>query len=120
MARRATSSRIRPTARPISPRNMRSGAWPVASPSILELKDVAAGYGEIQVLWGIDLAVGRGEITALIGSNGAGKTTLMRGSSGLVPMWAGSCVSEGENLFGHKAADMLAHGIVHVPEGRRL
>jgi branched-chain amino acid transport system ATP-binding protein len=92
----------------------------VASSSILELKYVAAGYGEIQVLWGIDLAVNRGEITALIGSNGAGKTTLMRAISGLIPMWAGSCVSGAANLFGHKAADVLAHGIVHVPEGRRL
>jgi len=92
----------------------------VASPSILELKDIAAGYGEIQVLWGVNLAVGRGEITALIGSNGAGKTTLMRSISGLIPMWSGSCISDGEDLFGHKASDVLAHGIVHVPEGRRL
>jgi branched-chain amino acid transport system ATP-binding protein len=99
---------------------MQSGARPVASPSILELKDVCAGYGEIQVLWGVDLAVGSGEITALIGSNGAGKTTLMRAISGLVPMWRGSCVSDGQDLFAHKAADMLAQGIVHVPEGRRL
>ena len=92
----------------------------MASPSILELKDIAAGYGEIQVLWGVNLAVGRGEITALIGSNGAGKTTLMRSISGLIPMWSGSCISDGEDLFGHKASDVLAHGIVHVPEGRRL
>jgi branched-chain amino acid transport system ATP-binding protein len=84
------------------------------------LKDVCAGYGEIQVLWGVDLAVNSGEITALIGSNGAGKTTLMRAISGLVPMWRGRCVSEGQDLFGHKATDILAQGIVHVPEGRRL
>nr|HAQ94406.1 branched-chain amino acid ABC transporter ATP-binding protein [Afipia sp.] len=44
--------------------------------SILELQGLRAGYGEVQVLWGIDLSVRRGEITALIGSNGAGKTTL--------------------------------------------
>jgi branched-chain amino acid transport system ATP-binding protein len=99
---------------------MRNGIPPVGSPSILELKDIAAGYGEIQVLWGVNLAVGRGEITALIGSNGAGKTTLMRSISGLIPMWSGSCISDGEDLFGHKASDVLAHGIVHVPEGRRL
>src|SRR5262245_49779546 len=114
------SSRIRLWSRPISAGNTRNGISPVASPSILELKDVAAGYGEIQVLWGIDLTVNRGEITALIGSNGAGKTTLMRAISGLIPMWSGSCVSQDKNLFGHKAADVLAHGIVHVPEGRRL
>ncbi len=54
-------------------------------PLIIELKGLCAGYGEIQVLWGIDLDVRRGEITALIGSNGAGKTTLMRALSGLDP-----------------------------------
>ena len=50
---------------------------------ILELQGLRAGYGEVQVLWGIDLAVRRGEITALIGSNGAGKTTLDRKSTRL-------------------------------------
>lgn len=61
---------------------------------MLELKQVCAGYGEIQVLWGIDMAVRSGEITALIGSNGAGKTTLMRALSGLIPRQSGSYVSE--------------------------
>jgi branched-chain amino acid transport system ATP-binding protein len=87
---------------------------------ILELKDLSAGYGEIQVLWGIDLAVRRGEITALIGSNGAGKTTLMRALSGLIPTTGGNYFSEGRDLTGDSAAKILAHGIVHVPEGRRL
>ncbi len=93
---------------------------PVASSLILELKGLCAGYGEIQVLWGIDLDVRRGEITALIGSNGAGKTTLMRALSGLIPTTAGSYFSEGRDLTGDTAAGILAHGIVHVPEGRRL
>lgn len=87
---------------------------------ILELKDLSAGYGEIRVLWGIDLAVRRGEITALIGSNGAGKTTLMRALSGLIPTTGGNYFSEGRDLTGDSAAKILAHGIVHVPEGRRL
>jgi branched-chain amino acid transport system ATP-binding protein len=87
---------------------------------ILELKDLSAGYGEIQVLWGIDLAVRRGEITALIGSNGAGKTTLMRALSGLIPTTGGNYFSEGRDLTGDSAAKILTHGIVHVPEGRRL
>ena len=63
---------------PISGSNTRNGMPAVADPLILELQGLCAGYGEIQVLWGIDMAVRRGEITALIGSNGAGKTTLMR------------------------------------------
>jgi branched-chain amino acid transport system ATP-binding protein len=92
----------------------------VASSLILELKGLCAGYGEIQVLWGIDLDVRHGEITALIGSNGAGKTTLMRALSGLIPTSAGYYFSEGRDLTGDTAAEILAHGIVHVPEGRRL
>lgn len=87
---------------------------------ILELQGLRAGYGEVQVLWGIDLAVRRGEITALIGSNGAGKTTLMRVLSGLIPVQSGTYYSDGEDIAGATAAKILSHGIVHVPEGRRL
>jgi len=87
---------------------------------ILELQGLRAGYGEVQVLWGIDLSVRRGEITALIGSNGAGKTTLMRALSGLIPVQSGSYRSDGEDLAGASAARILSRGIVHVPEGRRL
>ena len=87
---------------------------------ILELQGLRACYGEVQVLWGIDLSVRRGEITALIGSNGAGKTTLMRALSGLIPVQSGSYRSDGEDLAGASAARILSRGIVHVPEGRRL
>jgi branched-chain amino acid transport system ATP-binding protein len=99
---------------------MRAGAPAMVDSLILELKGLCAGYGEIQVLWGIDLDVRRGEITALIGSNGAGKTTLMRALSGLIPTTAGYYFSEGKDLTGGDAAAILARGIVHVPEGRRL
>src|SRR5882757_3062171 len=92
----------------------------MASSLILELKGLCAGYGEIQVLWGIDLNVRRGEITALIGSNGAGKTTLMRALSGLITITSGNYFSEGKDLTGDTAPEILGHGIVHVPEGRRL
>ena len=92
----------------------------MADDLILELQGLRAGYGEVQVLWGIDLAVRRAEITALIGSNGAGKTTLMRALSGLIPVQSGSYRSDGENLADATAAAILSHGVVHVPEGRRL
>jgi branched-chain amino acid transport system ATP-binding protein len=92
----------------------------VAATPILELQGLRAGYGEVQVLWGIDLLVRSGQITALIGSNGAGKTTLMRALSGLIPIQSGSYRSDGEDLAGATSAQILAHGIVHVPEGRRL
>ncbi len=88
--------------------------------AILELQGLRAGYGEVQVLWGIDLAVHRGQITALIGSNGAGKTTLMRALSGLIPVQSGSYRADGVDLAGASAKEILSHGIVHVPEGRRL
>ncbi|WP_315830931.1 ABC transporter ATP-binding protein [Bradyrhizobium prioriisuperbiae] len=86
----------------------------------LELNGLCAGYGEIQVLWGVDLAVRHGEITALIGSNGAGKSTLMRALSGLIPVQQGTFRWEGVDLSSASAATIIAHGIVHVPEGRRL
>lgn len=98
---------------------MRNGARMVDS-SILELQALRAGYGEVQVLWGIDLAIRSGEITALVGSNGAGKTTLMRALSGLIPIQSGKYRSDGEDLSRATAARILSRGIVHVPEGRRL
>jgi branched-chain amino acid transport system ATP-binding protein len=92
----------------------------MAESLIVELQGLCAGYGEIQVLWGIDMAVRQGEITALIGSNGAGKTTLMRALSGLIATTSGLYFAEGGDVTGDTAAELLARGIVHVPEGRRL
>ena len=91
-----------------------------AGSPIVELQGLCAGYGEIQVLWGIDMVVRGGEITALIGSNGAGKTTLMRALSGLIPTQAGHYFADSKDVTGGSAVQILAHGIVHVPEGRRL
>ncbi len=93
---------------------------PVAESSIIELQGLCAGYGEVQVLWGVDMNVRRGEITALIGSNGAGKTTLMRALSGLIAVQGGCYFADGQDVVGDTPAQLLAHGIVHVPEGRRL
>ena len=92
----------------------------MADSPIVELQGLCAGYGEIQVLWGIDMAVCQGEITALIGSNGAGKTTLMRALSGLIPTQGGTYFADDRDVTGDTAAQFLARGIVHVPEGRRL
>ncbi|MDB5855080.1 MAG: putative branched-chain amino acid transporter ATP-binding protein [Herminiimonas sp.] len=87
---------------------------------LLQLSDLQAGYGEINVLWGVDLMLRQGEITALIGSNGAGKSTLMRALSGLITPTAGQMLWEGSELRGLSPAQILRHGIAHVPEGRRL
>jgi branched-chain amino acid transport system ATP-binding protein len=90
------------------------------STPLLNLTGIEAGYGEINVLWGIDLALAQGEITALIGSNGAGKSTLMRTLSGLIEPTAGRIDWVGEDLCGLSPAQILTRGIAHVPEGRRL
>ncbi|MGD9769492.1 MAG: ABC transporter ATP-binding protein, partial [Pseudolabrys sp.] len=68
----------------------------------------------------ISFAVPAGEITCIVGSNGAGKSTLLRTISGLVPASSGQMVYEGEEISGLPADEILARGIVHVPEGRRL
>lgn len=87
---------------------------------LLKIRGLDAGYGDVQVLWGIDLAVPRGEISCLVGSNGAGKTTLMRAVSGLADVRAGTIELDGERLAGASPEAALVAGIAHVPEGRRL
>ena len=87
---------------------------------ILEISGLQGGYGEIQVLWGVDLAVEAGEMVCLIGSNGAGKTTLLKTISGLVPATSGSIVTDADDLAGKSPEEVLRAGVAHVPEGRRL
>ena len=87
---------------------------------MLEVKQLAAGYGRVQVLWDIDLTVGENEIVALVGPNGAGKTTLLRAISGMVQIRSGSVKFHGESFNGESIEDIVARGIAHVPEGRRL
>lgn len=86
----------------------------------LHVSQLESGYGKVQVLWGIDLDVAASEIVCVIGSNGAGKSTLLRTISGLVPAWAGQIVMDGRDLTRATPAQVLAAGVAHVPEGRRL
>jgi branched-chain amino acid transport system ATP-binding protein len=88
--------------------------------SFLEVVGLEAGYGGVQVLWGASLAMERAGIACLVGSNGAGKTTLLRTLSGLVAARAGSARFLGETIIGLRPDQILARGIAHVPEGRRL
>ena len=89
-------------------------------PELMRIEGLQSGYGEITVLWDINLVVREGEITALIGSNGAGKSTLMRTLSALVEPRAGRILWRGEEIQGLDASQVLGLGIAHVPEGRRL
>jgi len=87
---------------------------------MLEVRGVTAGYGAFTALWDVSLRVATGEAVAVVGPNGAGKTTLLRAISGLIAPRAGRVAFEGAELAGHPAYDIVAHGIAHVPEGRRL
>ena len=87
---------------------------------MLEVRRVTAGYGAFTALWDVSLTVAAGEAVAVVGPNGAGKTTLMRVISGLVPTRGGELVFEGTPLTGRRAHQIVAHGIAHVPEGRRI
>jgi branched-chain amino acid transport system ATP-binding protein len=88
--------------------------------SLLQLEGITAGYGAFTALWDVSLRVEQGEAVAVVGPNGAGKTTLMRVISGLLPSREGRLAFEGADLTGKKAYDIVAHGIAHVPEGRRI
>jgi len=88
--------------------------------SMLELRDVTAGYGAFTALWSVSLRVQAGEAVAVVGPNGAGKTTLMRAISGMIPIRAGELVFEGASVGGRPAHEIVARGIAHVPEGRRI
>jgi branched-chain amino acid transport system ATP-binding protein len=87
---------------------------------LLEVRALAAGYGEVQVLWSIDFTIREGGIACIVGSNGAGKTTLLRTVSGLVAARGGEVVFDGRDITGASPEQVLGAGIAHVPEGRRL
>ena len=88
--------------------------------AVLEVSNLASGYGEVQILWGVDLALEQGKLTTLVGSNGVGKTTLLRTIMGLLRPTQGSVTFAGQDvtrLSPHARANL---GLVLVPEGRQL
>jgi branched-chain amino acid transport system ATP-binding protein len=87
---------------------------------LLAIEGLAAGYGDFQALFDLDLAVDEGETVAVIGANGAGKTTLLRAVTGLVAVTAGSIRFEGADLLARPAHRRVGLGISMVPEGRLL
>lgn len=87
---------------------------------MLEVKGLYAGYGEVDVLRGIDLDVGKGEIVALLGANGVGKSTLNNNLSGLYRPKAGSIRFIEQDITGIAADRIVASGLIQVPEGRRV
>lgn len=84
----------------------------------LKVRGLSAGYGEVGVLDGVSLDAAAGEVTAVIGSNGAGKTTLMRTLAGLLVPTAGSISLDGRDITGTSTHELVADGLILVPEGR--
>lgn len=87
---------------------------------MLEVQNLVAGYGGTDVLRGISLSVKAGEIVAVLGANGVGKTTLNRALSGLIQPRAGAIRFLGRDIAGLKPSTIVATGLIHVPEGRRI
>src|ERR1700720_3667735 len=87
---------------------------------MLEIDNLSAAYGSFQALFGVSLRVDAGEAVGVIGPNGAGKTTLMRVISGLLAGRADKLAFEGRSLDRVPAYRVIARGIAHVPENRRL
>jgi ABC-type branched-subunit amino acid transport system ATPase component len=86
--------------------------------TLLDLREVVAGYEEVEVLRGVSLAVRAGEIVCIIGANGAGKSTLLRTVFGMVPPRAGAISFAGEDIARRSSLEVLRRGIGYVPQGR--
>ena len=86
----------------------------------LRLDQINAGYGRVQILYGVSVTVAAGEIVALIGPNGAGKSTLLRAATGMIRLTGGTVRLGERDLSRSSIEDIARAGISHVPEGRRL
>jgi len=87
---------------------------------VLEVSGLRAGYGAVEVLRGIDIAVAAGEIVALLGSNGAGKSTLNNNICGLYRPFGGAIRFAGSDIAGSPSMRIVEAGLIQVPEGRRV
>jgi len=87
---------------------------------LLSVEGLEAGYGEVQVLWGLSLQARRGKLTAIVGANGAGKTTTLRAVAGTLTPWGGRVMLDGEDVTRVRSHIKAARGLALVPEGRQL
>jgi len=86
----------------------------------LRLKDVHIGYGNVEVVYGVDLSVGKGELVYLMGRNGVGKTTTLKCIMGLIKPISGSILHEGAEIAGKPSYELAKAGIGFVPDNRRI
>jgi branched-chain amino acid transport system ATP-binding protein len=84
---------------------------------LLEVRDLEAGYGPVQVLRGMSFSVAPGEVVVILGANGAGKTTTIRAVSGMIPT-KGSITIDGDRVNGKAPEEIVRRGVAHVPQGR--
>ncbi len=87
---------------------------------MLEIKDVSSSYGQVKMLRGLTMSVGKGELVCLLGPNGAGKSTTFKALSGLLPLDGGAVSLMGADVAKMGAERLTALGVGFVPEGRRL
>lgn len=87
---------------------------------MLAVEKLQVAYGKVQALWDVTLEVPDGEIVALVGANGAGKTTLLKTVSGILRRQSGSITYDGKHIEEASPPEIVKHGVVQVPEGRKL
>jgi len=87
---------------------------------MLRIENLQVAYGKVQALWDVSLTIEAGQIVALVGANGAGKTSLLKTISGLLRAASGSVTFEGKPLGQATPTQIVHHGLIHVPEGRKL
>jgi branched-chain amino acid transport system ATP-binding protein len=93
---------------------------PQMSDALLSVEGLEAGYGEVQVLWGLSLKARRGQLTAIVGANGAGKTTTLRAIAGTLTPWGGRVMFGDEDVTRLPSHVKAGRGLALVPEGRQL
>jgi branched-chain amino acid transport system ATP-binding protein len=87
---------------------------------MLRISGLSFAYGDLQVLWDVDLEVRQGEIVTVVGANGAGKSTILKNVSRLVRPRSGSITLDGKELTKLKSYEVVEAGVIQVPEGRRI
>jgi branched-chain amino acid transport system ATP-binding protein len=88
--------------------------------SLLEVRDLHAGYGKLEILKGVSLDVTAGQVVSIIGPIGAGKSTVFKTLFGLLPARQGRVTLDGENVTNQSPADLLRRGMAYVPQGRNV
>jgi len=88
--------------------------------ALLEVDDIHAGYGKLEILRGVSLRVESGQVVSIIGPNGAGKSTVFKTLFGLLPVRQGRVRFDGEDVTNRTPADLLRRGMTYVPQGRNV